>query len=453
MAEFRCFVGIDWATEVHQVAIVDTAGTLVREVRVKHDGEEISKFVALVVEHAGGDAASVAVGIETTTGAIVDALLDRGVAVFSLNPKQLDRFRDRHSIAGAKDDRRDAFVLAASLRTDLHLYRRVEPGGAELVQLREVSRARDELTREVVALGNRFRDLVHRYYPQILELGSVHLDAWLLDLFDLVPTPESALRLKPTKVEVLLRRYHVRRVNADAVLSTLRKKALPVAPGVVSAASEHASMVLARLRLALAQRDTCDHRLAKLLEIVGDETPAEVPRDDEPNAPSPSDRKPHRDAEIIQSLPGAGKVISATMLTEATTALSHRDYQALRASAGVAPVTRQTGKQRQTGRHKPNIGMRRACHPRLRRCVHSWAGLAIQFDERARSQYVRLRASGHGHSRALRGVGDRLLAMLVAMLRARTLYDPTRRGSPESPRLKRHTKARRRAEETSPAAL
>jgi len=33
-------------------------------------------------------------------------------------PKQLDRFRDRHSPAGAKDDGRDAFVLADSLRTD-----------------------------------------------------------------------------------------------------------------------------------------------------------------------------------------------------------------------------------------------------------------------------------------------------------------------------------------------
>ena len=40
------------------------------------------------------------------------------VAVFAVNPKQLDRFRDRHTVAGAKDDRRDAWVLADSLRTD-----------------------------------------------------------------------------------------------------------------------------------------------------------------------------------------------------------------------------------------------------------------------------------------------------------------------------------------------
>jgi transposase len=48
----------------------------------------------------------------------VEVLVERGFHVFAVNPKQLDRFRDRHMVAGAKDDRRDALVLADSLRTD-----------------------------------------------------------------------------------------------------------------------------------------------------------------------------------------------------------------------------------------------------------------------------------------------------------------------------------------------
>ena len=51
----------------------------------------------------------VAVGIEVPRGAMVEGLLERGFAVFAINPKQLDRFRDRYTVAGAKDDRRDAF--------------------------------------------------------------------------------------------------------------------------------------------------------------------------------------------------------------------------------------------------------------------------------------------------------------------------------------------------------
>ena len=39
-------------------------------------------------------------------------MIDRGFAAYTINPKQLDRLRDRFSVAGAKDDRRDAYVLA-----------------------------------------------------------------------------------------------------------------------------------------------------------------------------------------------------------------------------------------------------------------------------------------------------------------------------------------------------
>ena len=39
--------------------------------------------------------------------------------------RQLDRFRDRFTVAGAKDDRCDAHVLGDSLRTDRHAFRRL----------------------------------------------------------------------------------------------------------------------------------------------------------------------------------------------------------------------------------------------------------------------------------------------------------------------------------------
>src|SRR5215510_1025906 len=50
--------------------------------------------------------------IETPHGPIVEALLERGFNVYSINPKQLDRFRDRFTVAGSKDDSLDAYVLA-----------------------------------------------------------------------------------------------------------------------------------------------------------------------------------------------------------------------------------------------------------------------------------------------------------------------------------------------------
>jgi hypothetical protein len=66
--------------------------------------------------------------------------------------------------------------------------------------------------------------------------------------------------------------------------------------------------------------------------------------------------------------------------------------------------------------------MRRSCNPRLRHAVFHWARNSIRLDARAAAHYRRLRAR-HGHARALRGVADRLLRVLVAMLTTGSLYE------------------------------
>ena len=40
--------------------------------------------------------------------------MERGFKVHAINPKQMDRFRDRFTLAGAKDDSRDAEVMASA---------------------------------------------------------------------------------------------------------------------------------------------------------------------------------------------------------------------------------------------------------------------------------------------------------------------------------------------------
>jgi hypothetical protein len=52
----------------------------------------------------GAAASAIHVAVEIPHGPIVETLLERGFNVYAINPKQLDRFRDRFSPAGAKDD-------------------------------------------------------------------------------------------------------------------------------------------------------------------------------------------------------------------------------------------------------------------------------------------------------------------------------------------------------------
>ncbi len=74
---------------------------------------------------------------------------------------------------------------------------------------------------------------------------------------------------------------------------------------------------------------------------------------------------------------------------------------------------------------------RSACNERLREAVYHWARVAMQTDPQCRERYAALRRRGKSHGRALRTLGDRLLAMACAMLRNQTIYDPNyKRASP-----------------------
>src|SRR5215208_2089865 len=108
------FAGVDWGSERHQVCLLDAAGQVVGERAFRHDGAGLAALCEWLVSVAG-EPSRVAVAIEVPHGPVVDALLDRGFAVHAINPKQLERLRDRVSLAGAKDDRRDARIAAGGL--------------------------------------------------------------------------------------------------------------------------------------------------------------------------------------------------------------------------------------------------------------------------------------------------------------------------------------------------
>ena len=175
--------------------------------------------------------ASVQAAIEMPHGAVVEALLEREAQVYAINPKQLDRFRDRFTAAGAKDDRRDARVLADSLRTDRRSFRHLKVEDPAVIELREWSRMDEELKQERTRLINRLREQLRRYYPQMLDLGGDLGGVWFLELWEKVPTPAEAARIRKASIAAILKRNRIRRHDAAGVLQILRQQPLRVSRG------------------------------------------------------------------------------------------------------------------------------------------------------------------------------------------------------------------------------
>ena len=403
MEDIRWFVGVDWAKEEHRACVIDANGRRVAERAIAHGGTGLAELCAWLLKTTGAEAAEIAVAIETTRGPVVESLLEREFRVFAINPKQLDRFRDRFTVAGAKDDSRDGFVLASSLRTDSPAFRSLTMEDPLVVELREWSRMHDELAEERTRLVNRLQHHLWRYYPQAGEIADDVGAEWFLDLWHQVPTPAAAAKVRKSTIAHILKKHRIRRFDADHVLKTLRQRPLSVAPGTTEAATAHIRTIAKQLRLINEQIKQADHRLDELCTAIGEAAPGQICE--------------QRDVAILRSYPGLGRINIATLFAEASEPLRRRDYHVLRLLSGIAPVTRRSGKALLVVR-------RYACNTRLARAVYHWARIAIQHDPTSRRKYAALRQRGHSHGRALRGVADRLLYVLCTLLKTQTLFDP-----------------------------
>lgn len=406
VSTFKWTVGIDWGSAQHHVAVMDATGTVCGTRIVAHAAPDVADALTWLRRLTAAAAEDIAIAIETPRGVLVDSLIEHGFAVFAINPKQVDRFRDRFTAGGAKDDPRDARVLADALRTDGRAFRRIRPDDPRVIELRELCHILEELQETELRLANRLRDQLYRVDAPWLELSPSANDAWLWEVLAITAHPDQWASLSKRRVASVLRTHRIRRLDVHAVVAALTRPRLKAAAGVADAVALRIGSLVPQLRLVRTQRTDTEHAIDRGLERLG-ETADGQPRE-------------HRDVHILLSLPGVGRTVTATMLTEAAGPLAARDYALLRAQSGTAPITKRSSKR------TFHVQMRRACKHRLRQAMYHWARTSIQHDARARAYYDALRTRGHHHARALRSVADRWLRILIAMLEAGTMYDPSR---------------------------
>ena len=131
----RYYVGVDWADEFHQVWVSDPEGKKVSEMKVVQNADGLSELGRWLHERQA-EGIELWAAIEKPHGRIVDFLLDHGVVVYPVNPKALDRARDRFRMSQSKSDSFDAYVLAEFVRTDHAHLRALEPSSEQAQELK-----------------------------------------------------------------------------------------------------------------------------------------------------------------------------------------------------------------------------------------------------------------------------------------------------------------------------
>jgi transposase len=389
-------VGDDWSEGYHDVELMDATGRRLAKARLPVEVVGMARLHAMIGEALGEDAevAEVAVGIETDRGPWVAALVAAGYTVYGINPLQVARYRERHSVSGAKSDAADAHTLADMVRTDSHQLRPVAADSAQAEAVKVVTRAHKTLIWERTRHTQRLRHALREYFPAALAAFEDLDAADALELLAKAPDPASAARLTITQISAALTRARRRNIaeKATRIHTVLRGQHLGQ-PEVITAA------YAATTRAAVAVLRTLDEQVKALQGQVD------------------AHFGQHPDAKIILSQPGLGLVLGARVLAEFgddpnryTDAKSRKNY------AGTSPITRASGK-------KKTVMARYVHNDRLIDALITQAFSALNASPGARAYYDQLKARGTGHHAALRQLANRLVGILHGCLKTRTCYD------------------------------
>jgi transposase len=163
------YIGVDWADAEHAIWVEDPQGSRVLERAVPHTAEGFAAWGRWLDEQRASGAELWA-AIERPDGRVVDFLLDHGVVVYPVNPKALDRARDRFRMNRTKSDPFDARVLASFLRTDHAQLHALQPSSEPAQELKVLTRDYTRLTRDQTRLVNQLTATLKEYYPRALEI-------------------------------------------------------------------------------------------------------------------------------------------------------------------------------------------------------------------------------------------------------------------------------------------
>jgi transposase len=386
------FVGIDWGASHHQLCAVNATGQRLRQVRLSHDVAGLAQLDAELAQLG----ASLPICVERSEGLLIERLQDRRHRVFPVNPRVAARARERYRVASSKDDVFDAFTLADTLRHEHPHWRPLPVASPALAELRALSRDRDRLLESQQRVEAQLRAILDAYHPAPAQLfSSIDRDITLAFIAD-YPTPQAAARIGEQRMAAFCRRQSYRgRVDPAVLAQRLKNHLLTGAEGTVAGRS-HSAQVFAEL-LGVLNRQLADYD--KRLELA---------------------LAKHPDAQIFRSFPGVGLLTAATLLAEIGEDREH--YPAvgvLLAEAGLAPVTRASGRS-----HR--VGFRYAANTRLREACMWWAYNSLKTSPWARAAYDDARARNQSHHRALRGLGARWMRVLWRAWTDGVPYDPGR---------------------------
>ena len=391
-SNIKFFIGIDWSRETHQVSVLNEAGQAVVRFMIRHNHagfEQLQKQLNQIHSNP----TDMLVAIETDHNQVVDFLYGLGYIMYLIPPNVVKGNRSRQSNAGAKDDVRDADLLSTIVRTDHHHLTPWHPAGELVQSVRHQVRLIDDLTEDIVRGHNRLEAQLLRYFPVGADIFSSLTTQIALKFLIQYPTPTLVAQVSPQEFEAFCKANRYPQLARIAQRYARLKQVNPARNQSLETIYGHTMPVIAQQLLADVQQK---NQLLKKMNTLF---------------------LTHPDAEVYRSIPGCGNLLSPKLLTifgDNRERFSSPDH--LRALAGTAPVTSQSGKSR-------SVYFRKACNKEWRETFQQVAMVSVKQSVWAATYYEEARFRGKKKSQAYRSLANRWVGIIWTLWQRKQPYD------------------------------
>jgi len=390
---FRWFLGIDVSKETFDACCIPSHGERLFNLSASMDRKGFEELIKQL-STLSIPKESVLVGMESTACYHINLysfLVSLGYTVMVINPLLISNFV-KLQLRKTKTDKKDAYVIAQFLLLNRDSLSQTILS-SDISDLRDLSRQRESLVDQMSSTKSEIKRLLTMTFPELEHISGIFTKS-MLRLLCQYPSAASIKQAKRSKIAKILIPGSYGKQTDVSVGRIL--KAAQVSVGTSSATKE----IILRQKVSLLIQ--LEEHLRELTDILIELCQGKI----------------QGDMDILTSMKGIGEKSAVNFLIEIGGDIKQfESHKKVIAMAGLDPALYQSGKIDRKGR----ISKRGNRH--LRRVIWLMTTKVIQFNERFKQYYLKRIKDGLPYKKAVLATAHKLIRVMFAMLRNKTLFD------------------------------
>ena len=391
----KYYIGIDNSSLDHKVHIIDQMGIKIKSFTISNNLDGFKRLYLNLRKYKDS-----AIAFELPHGPLIDFLRLKDFPLYSLNPLKVKRFKESIKVSGNKNDKVDAEAISFYLLNNFNQLNPMQFNSGSVERLKILALSHSRLTKEHTRYNNKLIFVVRQYFPLYERLFSRICTKIQLKMIIEYPTFSELRKISNIEIENFLKSHYYRNPNnIQKVLFKINSYNQIISEEVEQGLKIEAQ-ALARIILSLENEIA---RLELEMNKIVDN---------------------HSLGSIFQSLPGAGRVLSAKLLAIFGDVKNRfNNANGVQCLFGTAPRNYQSGPY-----HK--IIMRKACNKIARAVLYKYSFSSMNHSKWAREYYDNQRKKGKTNSVAIRALSNKWVRIIYKIWKDEIFYEESKKFHP-----------------------